>query len=191
MLTMTRPARDAKLLIDVADVVVRGTVRDGERRCDLLFGCAPADQSQHLHLAVSQNGRPLAPDRAAPCLTRGFEGGIDGRGQAFAPIVHAPVSEALPVVGRAVAAGRPLVQRPWAVPFVLKWEPLFGVATGCGRWLDRPDSGALPWQQKLTQRRPRRLLDKTAPGGRSCASLHHNLRAFPGHPLKPTSGHAR
>jgi HD-GYP domain-containing protein (c-di-GMP phosphodiesterase class II) len=36
-------------------------------------------------------------------------------GPAFAPIVHAPVSEALPVVARAVAAGRPLAQRPWAV----------------------------------------------------------------------------
>jgi len=36
-------------------------------------------------------------------------------GPAFAPIVHAPVSEALPVVMRAVAAGRPLAQRPWAV----------------------------------------------------------------------------
>jgi HD-GYP domain-containing protein (c-di-GMP phosphodiesterase class II) len=36
-------------------------------------------------------------------------------GPAFAPIVHAPVSEALPVVARAVASGRPLGQRPWAV----------------------------------------------------------------------------
>ena len=36
-------------------------------------------------------------------------------GPAFAPIVHAPVSEALPVVARAVASGRPLAQRPWAV----------------------------------------------------------------------------
>jgi hypothetical protein len=36
-------------------------------------------------------------------------------GPAFAPIVHAPVLEALPVVARTVAAGRPLAQRPWAV----------------------------------------------------------------------------
>lgn len=36
-------------------------------------------------------------------------------GPAFAPIVHAPVSEALPVVARAVAAGHPLAQRPWVV----------------------------------------------------------------------------
>jgi hypothetical protein len=122
-------------------------------------------------------------------------------GPAFAPIVHAPVSEALPVVARAVASGRPLAERPWAVArFMannLRHRPVLvhahcevaqqlaqrlllgrGVVESLGCIFERWDGAGMPRRLRGGAGMPRRLRGEAIPLPARIAHLTYDIELF-------------